>query len=187
MLAQELEGNVGFQKRRQSAMKTGERKEGDQAEHSSTCGLAKASQTPSRVYTATAPLKMARNWVWCQGAGLRKRQSAAFKKLICVFPMYSWDLPPNGTLSSCFIFNLWKPYSPLTTSHCMWLSFPPFLGRKKKSPHLPDCLPKPQPGEPATPSLEKALTSDHCPYARHTRPCPVPSIPTDGFGPTSQR
>lgn len=63
MLAQELEGNVGFQNRRQSAMKTGTRKEGDEAEHSSTCGLVKASQTPSRVYAATAPLKMARNWV----------------------------------------------------------------------------------------------------------------------------
>lgn len=42
MLAQELEGSIGFQKRRQNGMKAGE-KMADRAEHGSTGGLVKAS------------------------------------------------------------------------------------------------------------------------------------------------
>lgn len=43
MLAQELEGSIGFQKRRQNGMKAGEKMAGDRAEHGSTGGLVKAS------------------------------------------------------------------------------------------------------------------------------------------------
>lgn len=53
MLAQELGGNVGFQNRRQSAMKTGGKTEGDQAEKGSTGGLVKASQIPGRDFGCT--------------------------------------------------------------------------------------------------------------------------------------
>lgn len=75
------------------------------------------------------------------GSEMKKIKVLLFKKLTCVFTMYSWALLPKGALSSCFIFNLCKPYSPLTTSHSVWLFFFYLSGReekRKKTLHSPD-------------------------------------------------
>lgn len=108
----------------QRGTEAGEGMAGGQAGHGGTGALAQASLTPRRRHLAwqsDCPFKgRPRTGAHTWSSGMRGRGTKC-----CFWEVNMLPQVQPGTVSlwcppSCFLFNLWTPYSPLTASYYVW-------------------------------------------------------------------